>query len=77
MPIAKHVRAKSRQAFDRVREVGIAWSDDGDSRLELVRGNMRNFADILRIRFARYELPRAGAELPLAQTVAGTPTEGR
>lgn len=60
----------------RVREVGIAWSDDGDSRLELVRGNARNLADLVRIRFTRYELDRVGAELPLAQTVAHTSTEG-
>jgi len=32
-----------------VREVGILWRDDGDSRLELVRGNVRNFIDLLRI----------------------------
>jgi dolichyl-phosphate beta-glucosyltransferase len=59
----------------RVREVGIAWSDDGDSRLELVRGNARNFADVLKIRFTRYELDRVGAEVPLAQTIGRT-TEG-
>lgn len=35
----------------RVKEVGIEWSDDGDSRLELVRGNIRNVTDLLRIRF--------------------------
>jgi dolichyl-phosphate beta-glucosyltransferase len=34
-----------------VKEVGIRWRDDGDSRLELVRGNARNLADLLRIRF--------------------------
>lgn len=54
----------------RVREVGIAWSDDGDSRLQLVRGNARNFADLLRIRLARYELDRVVTELPQSQPVA-------
>jgi dolichyl-phosphate beta-glucosyltransferase len=39
-----------------VREVGIVWRDDGDSRLELVRGNLRNIVDLLRI--ARYRLRR-------------------
>ena len=34
----------------RVREVPIRWRDDGDSRLELVRGNLRNLRDILRLR---------------------------
>ena len=33
-----------------VKEVPIHWRDDGDSRLELVRGNLRNVRDILRIR---------------------------
>jgi dolichyl-phosphate beta-glucosyltransferase len=40
----------------RVREVGISWRDDGDSRLELVRGNLRNAGELLRIRFGHYEL---------------------
>jgi dolichyl-phosphate beta-glucosyltransferase len=34
----------------RIVEVPIRWRDDGDSRLELVRGNLRNVRDILRIR---------------------------
>jgi len=37
-----------------VKEVGIRWRDDGDSRLQLVQGNLRNFVDLLRIRFGRY-----------------------
>lgn len=36
----------------RIKEVGVRWRDDGDSRLELVAGNWRNAVDILRIRFA-------------------------
>ena len=38
----------------RVKEVGIRWRDDGDSRLQLVQGNVRNTLDLLRIRFHRY-----------------------
>jgi dolichyl-phosphate beta-glucosyltransferase len=34
-----------------VKEVGIRWRDDGDSRLDLVRGNARNLIELLRIRF--------------------------
>jgi hypothetical protein len=41
----------------KVREVGIRWRDDGDSRLELVRGNLQNAFDLLRIRFRRYDIP--------------------
>jgi dolichyl-phosphate beta-glucosyltransferase len=36
----------------RIKEVGVRWRDDGDSRLRLVSGNWRNFLDIIRIRFA-------------------------
>lgn len=35
----------------RIKEVGVRWKDDGDSRLELVSGNWRNLRDILKIRF--------------------------
>jgi dolichyl-phosphate beta-glucosyltransferase len=37
----------------KVKEVGVRWRDDGDSRLGLIRGNVRNAIDVLRIRFAR------------------------
>ena len=40
-----------------VREVPICWRDDGDSRLELIRGNLRNVRDILRIRWFASRLP--------------------
>ena len=41
----------------RLKQVGIRWKDDGDSRLMLVRGNIRNGLDLLRIRFSstKYE----------------------
>ncbi len=38
----------------RVKEVGVRGRDDGDSRLDLVAGNARNLADLLRIRLGRY-----------------------
>jgi dolichyl-phosphate beta-glucosyltransferase len=34
-----------------VKETGIRWRDDGDSRLDLIRGNLQNIWDLLRIRF--------------------------
>jgi dolichyl-phosphate beta-glucosyltransferase len=34
-----------------VKEIGITWRDDGDSRLALLRGNVQNALDLLRIRF--------------------------
>ena len=41
----------------RIKEVGIRWHDDGDSRLDLVAGNWRNANDILRIGLGRFKVP--------------------
>ncbi len=41
-----------------VAEVPIRWKDDGDSRLELLSGNLRNVADIFRIRWSRARLTK-------------------
>lgn len=43
----------------RVHEIPIRWRDDGDSRLQLVRGNLRNVRDIFRIRLATRAAVRA------------------
>jgi dolichyl-phosphate beta-glucosyltransferase len=45
----------------RMKEVPIRWRDDGDSRLQLLSGNMRNVIDIFRIRFSRKEYLRASS----------------
>jgi glycosyltransferase involved in cell wall biosynthesis len=45
----------------RVKEIGVVWQDDGDSRLQLVAGNWRNFKDVLRIRFGSAAQPPAAA----------------
>jgi dolichyl-phosphate beta-glucosyltransferase len=37
----------------KVKEVGVAWKDDGDTRLKLVSGNWKNLKDLFRIRFGR------------------------
>ena len=42
----------------RVKEVGVRWRDDGDSRLDLVSGNIRNVIDIFRIRSWRSQYVR-------------------
>ncbi len=44
-----------------IKEVGVRWRDDGDSRLQLVAGNWRNMLDILRIRFGKTKLSPAPA----------------
>jgi dolichyl-phosphate beta-glucosyltransferase len=35
----------------KIYQIPIRWRDDGDSRLNLLGGNIQNFIDILRIRF--------------------------
>jgi dolichyl-phosphate beta-glucosyltransferase len=50
----------------RIKEAGVRWHDDGDSRLDLVAGNWRNMLDILRIRFSTYpQRVVAGSDLEL------------
>jgi dolichyl-phosphate beta-glucosyltransferase len=39
----------------RVRQIGVRWRDDGDSRLQLVAGNWHNLVDLFRIRFSTRE----------------------
>jgi dolichyl-phosphate beta-glucosyltransferase len=43
----------------RMKEVGVRWRDDGDSRLALVAGNWQNFKDLFRIAFSAYPHPVA------------------
>jgi dolichyl-phosphate beta-glucosyltransferase len=44
----------AKQSSYRIQQIPIRWRDDGDSRLELFRGNIRNILDVLSIRFRRY-----------------------
>lgn len=44
----------AHRAGYRIAQVPVRWRDDGDSRLELLGGNLRNVRDILRIRFGKY-----------------------
>jgi dolichyl-phosphate beta-glucosyltransferase len=43
----------AQRAGYRIKEVGVRWRDDGDSRLDLFMGNVRNGLDVLRIRFGK------------------------
>jgi dolichyl-phosphate beta-glucosyltransferase len=52
----------AEQSGYHVKEVGVRWRDDGDSRLRLVAGNWRNMLDILRIRFGKAASPSAVGE---------------
>jgi glycosyltransferase involved in cell wall biosynthesis len=35
----------------KVKEIGVTWRDDGDTRLKLISGNWNNLKDLFRIRF--------------------------
>jgi dolichyl-phosphate beta-glucosyltransferase len=59
-----HLAARSGY---RVKEVGVRWRDDRDSRLDLVAGNGRNLLDLLRIRLTRYPV---ASPAPLAENPA-------
>jgi dolichyl-phosphate beta-glucosyltransferase len=41
----------ARQQGHRITQVPVRWRDDGDSRLQLVSGNVRNVRDLLSIRW--------------------------
>ena len=47
-----------------LKQVPIRWHDDGDSRLELLRGNIRNVRDIFRIRQAVADGMRSEVAVP-------------
>jgi dolichyl-phosphate beta-glucosyltransferase len=50
----------------RIREVPIRWRDDGDSRLQLLSGNLRNVRDIFAIRLSLSRLQERRSNLALA-----------
>lgn len=52
----------------RIQEVPVRWRDDGDSRLDLISGNIRNMRDILRTSRSHRHLSPASA--PKAATTA-------
>lgn len=39
------------RAGHKIKEVGVNWQDDGDTRLRMVSGNWKNLKDLFRIRF--------------------------
>jgi dolichyl-phosphate beta-glucosyltransferase len=54
------ILAIARRLGYRIQQVPIRWRDDADSRLDLVRGNLRNVRDIFRIGLEH----RFGGRLP-------------
>ena len=50
----------------------MRWRDDGDSRLNLMAGNLKNVQDIFRIRFARGAAPTPSTELARSDRTEST-----
>jgi dolichyl-phosphate beta-glucosyltransferase len=48
----------------RVKETGVRWRDDGDSRYDPIWGSIRNARELLRIKRLRYDL--AEVDLPVS-----------
>lgn len=46
----------ARLAGYRLGQVAVRWRDDGDTRSQLVRGNLRSLKDVLSIRMTRYDV---------------------
>ena len=46
-----------------MKEVGVRWEDDGDSRLRLLSGNWTNLKDLFRIRFSLHRSAKASANV--------------
>lgn len=57
----------ARAAGMRMREVGVRWADDGDTRYNPIGGTIKNAKELLRIRFMRYD--DVVEESPAAQPV--------
>jgi len=54
----------------RIAQIPVRWRDDGDSRLNLMAGNLKNVRDLFKIRFAR-----AAALAPIGDLAASDRTE--
>jgi dolichyl-phosphate beta-glucosyltransferase len=57
----------SRRGY-RIAQVPVRWRDDGDSRLNLLAGNLRNLVDVLQIRFRCHDLSPTPHGASLADT---------
>jgi dolichyl-phosphate beta-glucosyltransferase len=55
-----------------IKEVGVRWQDDGDSRSPMISGTIRHARDLLSIRFMKY--PNWPGEKPRAKASASSPS---
>jgi dolichyl-phosphate beta-glucosyltransferase len=53
-----------------IKEVGVRWQDDGDSRSPMISGTIRHARDLLSIRFMKY--PNWPGEKPRAKSSAAS-----
>jgi len=53
----------AQRAGYRIAQVPVRWHDDGDSRLVLLGGNIRNAVDVFRIRFGNSSAPHPAVAL--------------
>lgn len=66
----------AQQREYRVTQVPVRWRDDGDSRLELIAGNIRNVRDVVSIRWRHRNLPARQAAKRRAIDVQAASREG-
>jgi dolichyl-phosphate beta-glucosyltransferase len=45
----------------KLKNVGVRWQDDGDSRYDPIGGTIKNFKELARIRFMQYDLSEASS----------------
>lgn len=55
-----------------LKQVGVVWQDDADSRLVLFSGNVRNFLDVLKIRFSKRQALNSISPVPVVSSLSGT-----
>jgi dolichyl-phosphate beta-glucosyltransferase len=54
----------ARKLGYRIKEVGVRWQDDGDSRSPMISGTFRHARDLLRIRMLKYPTDAASRPAP-------------
>ena len=53
-----------------IKEVGVRWRDDGDSRYDPLLGSIRNMKELVRIRQMRYTmLPRNAESMKICEAL--------
>jgi dolichyl-phosphate beta-glucosyltransferase len=71
------LRLRRKLGFQ-LKNVGVRWQDDGDSRYDPIGGTWKNFKELARIRFMRYDLstPSSFGRDASAAPVASTGSNG-